>query len=102
MSKSELYEYIKDKQDRVEIIKQATDNARELFILDGRKNGYELMLIKLETAEDLKDFVDFVKDLHRGYSNLLISKGIKESAGFIIAWLRMRIPERLHEKYDLD
>lgn len=102
MSKEELYEYISDKQVRVDIIKQATDNPRELMILEGRKNGYELMLLKLESAEGLRDFVTFVKDLQKGYSNLLIAIGIKESACYVLEWIRSIVPSRHHHKYNLD
>lgn len=101
MRKSELYEYLSEQIKIADYNKSICDNTVKILYFEGQKNGYDLLYSKLKRTKGLKDFVEFAIELNKTDSNLLIARGIAEASGFVIHWLKCKIPENLYLKYGL-
>lgn len=101
MSKNDLYSFLTEQMRIADYNKSVCDVPSKYFIFEGEKVAYEILLSKLQTASCLKDFVKFAIDLNQISSNLIICRGIAEASGFVIHWLKCKIPERLYLKYGL-
>lgn len=102
MCKYELYEYLTEQVRIANYNKSICDNASDIIYFEGQKNGYELLICKLRRAKNLKDFIEFAIELNKTVSNLLICRGIAEASGFVIHWLKCKIPEESYHKFGLN
>ena len=101
MIKNDLYSFLTEQMRIADYNKSVCEEPSKYFIFEGEKVAYEMLLSKLQTTISLKDFVKNGIDLSQISSNLIICRGIAVASGFVISYLKGKIPEKLYLKYGL-
>lgn len=101
MSKNDLYSFLTEQMRIADYNKSVCEVPSKYFIFEGEKVAYEILLSKLQRASNLKEFAEFAIELSKISSNLLIARGIAVASGYVIYWLKCKIPEEKYNKFGL-